>query len=136
MLLSGAAAANSKNVFHIVRKQALTQDSLAYHARCAKENYFHCEARPSLAGYCAYSTTLSVRMADDHNSGLSIWPDLIEKIRARTPARVLADRIGAAYRTATQLQLRHDHAAAREAVRAELDLERDLGAEFVRHWNL
>jgi ethanolamine ammonia-lyase small subunit len=76
------------------------------------------------------------RMADDHNSGLSTWPDVIEKIRARTPARVLADRTGAAYRTATQLQLRQDHAAARDAVRAEFDLTRDLGAEFVERWKL
>jgi ethanolamine ammonia-lyase small subunit len=75
-------------------------------------------------------------MADDHNSGLSIWPDLIEKIRARTPARVLADRTGAAYRTATQLQLRQDHAAARDAVRAEFDLTKNLGAEFVEKWKL
>jgi ethanolamine ammonia-lyase small subunit len=64
------------------------------------------------------------------------WPELIERIRARTPARVLADRSGAAYRTATQLELRHAHAAARDAVRAELNLERDLGADFVRQWNL
>jgi ethanolamine ammonia-lyase small subunit len=75
-------------------------------------------------------------MADDSNSGLSKWPDLIEKIRARTPARVLADRTGAAYRTATQLQLRQDHAAARDAVRAEFDLERDLGVELVERWKL
>lgn len=75
-------------------------------------------------------------MSDDDNSGLSIWPDLIEKIRARTPARVLADRTGAAYRTATQLQLRHDHAAARDAVRTEFELKRDLGAEFVERWKL
>jgi ethanolamine ammonia-lyase small subunit len=75
-------------------------------------------------------------MADEHNSGLSLWPDLIEKIRARTPARVLADRTGAAYRTDTQLQLRQDHAAARDAVRAEFDLQRDLGADFVEHWKL
>lgn len=75
-------------------------------------------------------------MADDQNSGLSKWPDLIEKIRARTPARVLADRTGAAYRTATQLQLRQDHAAARDAVRTEFELERDLGAEFVERWKL
>jgi ethanolamine ammonia-lyase small subunit len=65
-----------------------------------------------------------------------MWPDLIEKIRARTPARVLADRTGAAYRTATQLQLRQDHAAARDAVRAEFELERDLGAELVERWKL
>jgi ethanolamine ammonia-lyase small subunit len=75
-------------------------------------------------------------MSNDHNTGLSIWPDLIERIRARTPARVLADRTGAAYRTATQLQLRQDHAAARDAVRAEFELEKDLSTEFVRHWKL
>lgn len=66
----------------------------------------------------------------------SVWPDLIERIRARTPARVLADRTGAAYRTATQLELRQAHAAARDAVRFELDLERDLGAELVQRWKL
>jgi ethanolamine ammonia-lyase small subunit len=65
-----------------------------------------------------------------------VWPDLIEKIRARTPARVLADRTGAAYRTPTQLELRQAHAAARDAVRFELDLNRDLGAEFVQQWKL
>jgi ethanolamine ammonia-lyase small subunit len=64
------------------------------------------------------------------------WPNVIEKIRARTPARVLAGRAGAAYRTATQLKLRQDHAAARDAVRAELDLNRDLGTEFIQQWNL
>jgi len=64
------------------------------------------------------------------------WPDLIEKIRARTPARVLVERAGVAYRTGTQLQLRQAHAAARDAVRTEFDLEKDLGAEFVRQWEL
>jgi len=64
------------------------------------------------------------------------WPDQIEKIRAQTPARVLAERSGAAYRTRTQLELRDAHAAARDAVRTELDLERDLGAGFVKQWNL
>ena len=66
----------------------------------------------------------------------SRWPSLIERIRARTPARVLVDRAGAAYRTSTHLELRQAHAAARDAVRTELDLDRDLGAEFVRRWNL
>src|SRR4051794_30755283 len=64
------------------------------------------------------------------------WPTLIEKIRARTPARVVMERAGAAYRTGTQLELREAHAAARDAVRTEFDLERDLGAEFVREWEL
>ena len=64
------------------------------------------------------------------------WPDLIAKIRARTPARVMVERAGAAYRTPTQLELRQAHAAARDAVRTELDLERDLTPEFVERWNL
>ena len=62
--------------------------------------------------------------------------DFLERIRARTPARVLADRAGAAYRTATQLDLRLAHAAARDAVRHELNLEEDLGADLVRAWKL
>lgn len=64
------------------------------------------------------------------------WSTLFEKIRARTPARVLVERAGAAYRTLTQLELRQAHAAARDAVRTEFDLEKDLGASFVRQWNL
>jgi ethanolamine ammonia-lyase small subunit len=62
--------------------------------------------------------------------------DFLSRIRERTPARVLVDRVGAAYRTPTQLELRSAHAAARDAVRAELDLERDFGPDFVREWKL
>jgi len=62
--------------------------------------------------------------------------DLIERIRAHTPARVLVDRAGAGYRTGTQLELRDAHAAARDAVRSELELERDLGSDCVRAWQL
>ena len=54
-------------------------------------------------------------------------PDPIAELLARTPARVLAGRAGPGYRTATLLQLREEHAAARDAVHAELDLDR-LGA--------
>ncbi|HEU4414155.1 MAG TPA: ethanolamine ammonia-lyase subunit EutC [Candidatus Angelobacter sp.] len=64
------------------------------------------------------------------------WPELTEKIRARTPARVLVERAGSAYRTATHLELREAHAAARDAVRTELALDHDLGSELVRRWNL
>jgi len=63
-------------------------------------------------------------------------PNLIQTIRARTPARILVGRSGAAYRTATQLELRQDHAAALDAVHAELDLLRDFGREFVERWRL
>jgi len=51
---------------------------------------------------------------------------LISAIHARTPARIFVGRAGPAYRTPTALQLRHDHAAAVDAVHAELDLPRDL----------
>jgi ethanolamine ammonia-lyase small subunit len=59
-----------------------------------------------------------------------------QKIRARTPARILVNRSGAAYLTPTQLELRQAHAAARDAVRDELNLTRDLGEELVREWTL
>jgi ethanolamine ammonia-lyase small subunit len=45
-------------------------------------------------------------------------------------------RSGASYRTATQLQLRADHAAARDAVQAELDLIANLGQEFIERWHI
>ena len=61
---------------------------------------------------------------------------MVRRVRARTPARLLAGRAGAAYRTHTQIDLRKAHAAARDAVRAELNLERDLSAEFIERWKL
>jgi ethanolamine ammonia-lyase small subunit len=61
---------------------------------------------------------------------------LQELIQARTPARLLVGRAGPAYRTATQLELRRDHAWAVDAVHWELEPARDLGEEFVREWNL
>ena len=63
-------------------------------------------------------------------------PEIVRKVRARTPARLLAGRSGAAYRTNTQLELREAHAAARDAVRAELNLLTNLGDNFVHKWNL
>jgi ethanolamine ammonia-lyase small subunit len=53
--------------------------------------------------------------------------DRLAELLARTPARVLTGRAGPGYRTATWLKLREDHAAARDAVYAELDVARDLG---------
>jgi len=63
-------------------------------------------------------------------------PEIVKKVRAQTPARLLAGRSGAAYRTNTQMELREAHAAARDAVRAELNLFTDLGDDFIRKWNL
>lgn len=64
------------------------------------------------------------------------WPELVRQLRLRTPARVLVERVGAAYGTAMQLGLRRDHAAARDAVSGELDMARDLGAQLVAEWKL
>jgi ethanolamine ammonia-lyase small subunit len=64
------------------------------------------------------------------------FPEVFRKIRERTPARILVGRAGAAYRTSTQLELREAHAAARDAVRAELDLESVFGTAFLARWNL
>src|SRR5215471_9201828 len=50
-------------------------------------------------------------------------PEIIQKIRARTPARLLNGRAGTSYRTQTQLELREAHAAAKDAVRTEIDLQ-------------
>src|SRR5271157_5284755 len=76
-------------------------------------------------------------MADEPSGSLSSgWPEIVRKVRARTPARLLVGRAGGAYRTGTQLDLRDANAAARDAVRTELNLERDLGAAFVEHWKL
>ena len=63
-------------------------------------------------------------------------PTILEQVRARTPARILTGRAGSSYRTSTYLELRSDHAAARDAVMAELDLDADLGAAFVAEWGL
>src|SRR6266478_4354693 len=77
---------------------------------------------------------------DSPETGLS---EIVKKVRAQTPARLLAGRSGAAYRTNTQLDLREAHAAARDAVRAELNLigpdvgpGDDPGDDFMRKLNL
>jgi ethanolamine ammonia-lyase small subunit len=59
-------------------------------------------------------------------------PAVMQAIRARTPARLLVGRAGRAYRTTTALELRQDHAAAVDAVHAELELPPDL----VQRWSL
>jgi ethanolamine ammonia-lyase small subunit len=45
-------------------------------------------------------------------------------------------RAGTSYRTRTQIELRQAHAAARDAVRDELDLSRDFGTSFITRWQL
>ena len=79
---------------------------------------------------------LSKRDLPEGDSSEHDLSEIIKKVRAQTPARLLAGRSGAAYRTNTQMELREAHAAARDAVRAELNLLRDLGDGFIRNWNL
>ena len=64
------------------------------------------------------------------------WSSLVEMARARTPARIMMGRAGAAYKTDTWLKLRVDHAFAKDAVLAEVDLPRDFGEAFVTEWGL
>lgn len=60
---------------------------------------------------------------------------LADFAREKTPARILVDRTGGSYLTPTQLELRADHAAARDAVQTELSLE-DFDADFVAQHGL
>ncbi len=95
------------------------------------------EGRPT-GLYLTHGLRKAPRMPPEDNK-LSLPNDLsdvLKKVRAQTPARLLAGRAGAAYRTNTQLELREAHAAARDAVRAELNLSTNLPRDFVREWNL
>jgi len=76
----------------------------------------------------------SLRAADSLVA--SDFPDALRKIRERTPARIFSGRAGAAYRTSTQLELREAHAAARDAVRAELDMQAVFSKALIERWNL
>lgn len=67
---------------------------------------------------------------------IAAWPDIVRKLRERTPARVLSGRTGSSYRTSSQLALREAHAAAVDAVREEFELQQALGPEFCDRWNL
>jgi ethanolamine ammonia-lyase small subunit len=62
--------------------------------------------------------------------------DPVQLALERTPARVLVGRAGPAYRTATALKLREDHAAARDAVQAEVDLLTAFGWERIAAFRL
>ena len=77
----------------------------------------------------AYASELTQPEALAADSTLLCWQE-------HTPARLWTGRAGVSYRTATALELRRDHAAAVDAVHAELDLARDLGTDFVRQFGL
>jgi ethanolamine ammonia-lyase small subunit len=63
------------------------------------------------------------------------WPEIVRKIRARTPARIFVER-GLAYSTQMSLELRAAHASAVDAVWTEFDLQKDLPPQFVAQWGL
>lgn len=77
-------------------------------------------------------------MADKPDTTVSTAevPDIVRKVRALTPARLLMGRSGAAYHTGTQLDLREAHAAARDAVEADFALNKAFNIEFVKRWAL
>lgn len=75
-------------------------------------------------------------MSSHGSSITSDWPELERKVRDRTPARLLKGRIGGCYRTSTQLDLREAHALARDAVRSELDMEKQFGPDMIKQWRL
>src|ERR1700682_6481915 len=74
--------------------------------------------------------------SDEKDIARNDWPEIVRQVRLRNPARLLVGRAGAAYRTNTQLDLREAHAAARDAVRAELNLEQTFGTDFIQRWGL
>jgi ethanolamine ammonia-lyase small subunit len=63
------------------------------------------------------------------------WPEIVRKIRARTPARIFVER-GLAYSTKMSLELRGAHASAVDAVWTEFDLQRDFPPDFTAKWSL
>jgi ethanolamine ammonia-lyase small subunit len=78
-----------------------------------------------------------MKQEQDAHRIASDLPDIVRKVRERTPARLLVGRAGAALRTNTQIDLREAHAAARDAVRAELPpIDAFFGNAFVTRWNL
>jgi ethanolamine ammonia-lyase small subunit len=61
---------------------------------------------------------------------------LARSVAEVTPARVFRGRAGTSYRTDTLLELRADHAAARDAVHAPLDLSGPALAPLIDEWGL
>jgi ethanolamine ammonia-lyase small subunit len=72
---------------------------------------------------------------DDKLAPPPAWPEIIRKIRERTPARIFVDR-GASYSTQMELDLRRARAGAVDAVWTEFDLHNDFSSDFVARWGL
>lgn len=74
----------------------------------------------------------------DHSSGTAadVVGDQGMTPTSLTPARVLLGRAGSSYRTSTLLQLRADHAAARDALHERLALEDPPMAQLVERFGI
>jgi ethanolamine ammonia-lyase small subunit len=72
---------------------------------------------------------------DDKLARPADWPELVRRIRARTPARIFVKH-GGSYSTGMQLELRNARASAVDAVWTEFELHSDLPADFVSRWKL
>jgi ethanolamine ammonia-lyase small subunit len=72
---------------------------------------------------------------DDKIAPGAALPDVVRRIRARTPARIFVER-GASYSTGMQLDLRNARANAVDAVWTEFELQSDFPADFVSRWGL
>lgn len=66
-------------------------------------------------------------MNESPNVSRESFPNsLLEFVRQHTTARILVGRSGGSYPTRTHLELRRDHAVAKDAVWDDVDLQRDL----------
>ena len=63
-------------------------------------------------------------------------PEQLKQFLSATPARIMQGRSGYGYKTATQLKLRFDHAAARDAVHQEIMLSQVASPESIKELNL
>ncbi len=75
-------------------------------------------------------------MSDQLNKQYESLPAALQHALTRTSARLFVGRAGNGYQTSTALQLRADHAAARDAVYDTIDLVRDLGGERISRYGL
>src|SRR5437588_817271 len=71
----------------------------------------------------------------DHALAAASWPEIVQRIRARTPA-LRVGRAGSAYPTSTQLELREAHAAARDAVYTDLATRAIFSQSFLDQWKI
>lgn len=75
-------------------------------------------------------------MSDSLTTQIANLPESIKIALAATPARLFTGRTGAGLLTTTSLQLRSDHAAARDAVYVDIQLRRDFNEPWLQRHRL